>query len=155
MKTITLLVGNIGSGKTTWIKKHRKKDEIVISRDALRYMIGAGDYIFDVKIEPTIWATELFMVEETMEKSFNIIVDEVGINRSLRDRYIQLAKIYDYNVIVVEMKKLTMKESVDRRMNNPHSQPSRKIWEQVWEKFDNMYEPPSKDEGIDKIIKME
>ena len=49
MSKIIVLVGNIGSGKTTWIKKFLKKTKgkyVVVSRDAIRYMMGGGKYIF-------------------------------------------------------------------------------------------------------------
>ena len=151
---IILLVGNIGSGKTTYIKKkiNKKFSHIVVSRDALRYMIGAGKYRFDLNIESAIWQSELNIIENFMQLHQNIIVDEIGINRSLRNRYVKLAKKFGYKVIVIQMPIFSMRKSVNRRMKDPHGQPSRKLWESVWKKFDNMYEAPSKKEGIDKII---
>jgi len=50
------------------------------------------------------------------------------------------------------MPRLTKKDSVDRRMQNPHGQPNRKIWNKVWDRFDTMYEMPTLKEGFDSII---
>ena len=42
MRKLIVLIGNIGSGKTTWVKKNRK-GAYVVSRDFLRY-ITKRDY---------------------------------------------------------------------------------------------------------------
>ena len=153
-KIITILVGNVGSGKSTWIRNNRKEYEIVVSRDYLRYMFGGGDYVFLPETEPYVWDFEMFIVDRLMCDGFALIVDEIGMSKSLRSRYISLAKMCGYKVKVVEMPRFSMRECIDRRMTNPHNQPNRKIWEKVWVKFDSFYEEPTKDEGIDKIIKV-
>ena len=62
-KSITILVGNIGSGKSFWAQKNRKKNQVVVSRDGLRYMLGGGIYVFESKIESIIWKAELNIIE--------------------------------------------------------------------------------------------
>jgi predicted kinase len=152
MKELIILVGNIGEGKSTLCKKYQKKDYIVIARDSLRYAIGGGNYIFNEKYESIIWKTELYMLRKFMELGINIVVDEVGINKVMRARYVVPAKEYNYTIKCHMLPKLTMKEAVDRRMNDPHGQPDRKLWESVWVKFNNMYEEPTLNEGFDEII---
>ena len=154
-KSITILVGNIGSGKSFWAQKNRKKNQVVVSRDGLRYMLGGGIYVFESKIESIIWKAELNIIEGIMEKGFSIIIDGVGVNASLRKRYIDLAKLYTYEIMVVELPRLSMQECVDRRMTNPHGQPNRKLWETVWKKFEDIYEEPMLDEGIVEILKVQ
>lgn len=88
-----------------------------------------------------------------MKLKQNLLIDEVGINKSMRKRYIDLAKEYNYTLTVVELPNLTKRKAVNRRMKDPHGQFDRKLWEGVWDKFDNLYERPSKKEGIDKIIR--
>ncbi len=46
------------------------------------------------------------------------------------------------------------KESVDRRMQNPHDFPIRTIWEGVWDKMDRQYKSPTVEEGFDKVTKL-
>lgn len=152
-KELVMLVGNIGSGKTTTCKKYQQKGHIVIARDRLRYNIGGGQYIFNKKFEPIIFSTELHMLENFMEIGVPIIIDEVGISKLIRMRYILLAQNYGYKIKCHVMSQLTMKEAVDRRMQDPHGQYNRKIWEKVWLNFQSKYEEPSLEEGIDKIIK--
>jgi len=150
-KKLIMLVGNIGSGKSTLAKTYTKKGYVIIARDALRYNIGGGQYIFDLNLEPAIWNTELTMVENFMKESVNIIVDEVGIERTMRARYIECACKYNYHITALVLPKLSMKESVDRRMINPHGQANRQLWEEVWIKFNSLYKPPVLAEGFNKI----
>jgi len=153
---IVILVGNIGSGKSTLIKKIILKgfSHINISRDDLRYMIGAGKYRFDAKLESAIWKSELNIIVNFMKLQENIIIDGVGVYKKLRERYIKLAKEYNYSVTVIEMPRLSKKICVDRRMKNSHQQGSKKLWESIWDKFNDLYEEPTKKEGINKIIKV-
>lgn len=154
MKQLILLVGNIGSGKSTYSRKYQKKGYVVIARDTLRYAIGGGEYVFNYDYEPIIWKTELYLYRKFIDLGKNVLVDEVGITKQVRKRYISYAKKRGYKIVVIEMPRLSMSEYVNRRMQNPHGQPDYNLWNQVWTKFDSQYEVPSKDEGIDKIIKV-
>ncbi len=153
-KEVVILVGNIGSGKSTIVKKYVEKDYLCICRDSLRYMIGGGKYIFNKATEPFVKHSNLAILEEALQRNFNTIVDEVNYTKRIRSDYIQLAKLYNYKVTVVLFPILSQKECVDRRMTNPHGQPNRHVWENIWEMFNNAYEVPSKEEGIDKIIRL-
>lgn len=152
MKKLILLIGNIGTGKSTVAKKYQEKGYVIIARDQLRYGIGLGNYIFNYDYEPVIWRTELYMSREFAELGIDILVDEVGLSKAMRKRYLRYAKELDYQVTALVMPRLSMKESVRRRLLDPHGQPDRKLWEGVWKKFDKIYEEPSKKEGIDEII---
>ena len=68
MSQVYSIEGNIGSGKSTLAKEYVKKGYSVISRDAFRYMIGGGKYIFDVELEPIIKKSTKLMVKTFMEK---------------------------------------------------------------------------------------
>ena len=149
---VVILTGNIGTGKSTLTKKYAKKGYIVIARDLLRYAIGNGKYIFNPKYEPALWRTEYQMLIAFLDTGANIIIDEVGISKSMRFRY--LAIIYpEYKITCIEMPRLSKKVAVNRRMKNPHQQADRKLWESIWDKFDKLYEKPTKEECFDKIIR--
>lgn len=154
MKNLIILVGNIGSGKSTYAKKYQKAGYIVIARDQLRYAIGGGNYVFNKFYEPIIWRTELYLYKKFINTHVNVIVDEVGLTKEMRKRYIPYAKRNGYKITVIEMPRFCMGESVNRRMMSPHGQPDAKLWNQVWTKFEGMYEEPSLKEGFDKIKKV-
>ena len=153
-KELIILIGNIGAGKSTLAKKYQKENYIVIARDQLRYAIGGGIYIFNYNYEPIIWKTEQYLFRKFVKLGVNIVIDEVGLTKAMRKRYILYAKRYNYKIIAIEFPRLSMKKSVNRRMNNPHGQDDRKLWESVWHKFNKIYESPKKSEGITKIIKL-
>lgn len=128
MKEIIILVGNIGSGKSTLVKKYQEQGFVVIARDMLRYAIGGGNYVFNERYEPIIWSTELTLLEDFLSLGVDIVIDEVGVSKNMRSRYIEFAKLYNYKIVGYVFPKLSMKESVDRRMNNPHGCPDRLVW---------------------------
>jgi len=151
-KKFIVLVGNIGTGKSTIVKQIVKHNYCCISRDSLRYMIGAGKYIFDPFLEPCIWRSERSIIQIMMNYDENIVVDEVGVSKSLRAPYLKLAIINGYEIIAYVMPKLSKKICVDRRVANSHGNNSRKVWERVWDQFNLVYSKPTLKEGFDKVI---
>lgn len=150
-KEVIIIIGNVGSGKSTYTKKLQEKGtHVVICRDSMRFGIGAGTYIFNNEYEPIIKKTALELFQKFLILGVNIIVDEVNIACSSREPYIKLAKEQGYKIRAIVMPKLSKEESINRRMNNPANQ-TREIWESVWESFDRRYEHPTIEEGFDKI----
>jgi len=147
------MIGNIGSGKSTESKELQKQGYLIISRDSLRFGIGAGKYVFNEEYESIIKITALEYFKKFLKLGINIVVDEVNIAETSRESYIQAAKEEGYRVVALVMPKLSKEESVKRRMNNPANQ-TKEIWESVWESFNRRYEYPTKEEGFDKIKDM-
>ena len=153
-KQLIILVGNIGSGKSTLTRKYIEKGYIAIARDYIRYAIGEGKYIFNPNYEPIIWGTEQYMFTRFMDLGVNIVVDEVGVSRRTRKAYIHYAQIKKYKIIAIVLPRYSQEEAVNHRMKNPHGQNDRRLWENVWEKFDAIYTEPTKAEGFDEIKKV-
>jgi len=154
MNTLYVLVGNIGSGKSTFCKhflKEHKEKIVCTCRDSLRYMIGGGDYIFDPDLEPFIVISHLRILEAFMNEGFDIIIDETNISSVYREDYLELAEYYDYQKIALVFPKLDKETSVSRRLQNDHGDQGREVWEGVWDKFNNKYEEPTKEEGFDEV----
>lgn len=153
-KELVILIANIGNGKSTLAKQYAKKKYFIISRDSLRYMIGAGDYTFLYQTEPFIKKSALKILDTFMQSGYNLVWDETNVSKNLRVSAIKLAKKNNYKVVAVVLPRLSKKLSVKRRMTNPHGQFDKSLWESVWEKFDSIYEFPKKSEGIDKIVRL-
>jgi len=152
-KRLILPVGNIGSGKSTFIQP-RIKNKVVVSLDGLRYMIGGRKYRFDPELEPYLYKTQAYLLHELMMDEKTIIIDETHMTRKSRERHIKTAKKHNYKVHVWLFPRLEKEEAVNRRMSNPHDCDNKKIWETVWQRKDNRYEEPIKKEGIDYIRKI-
>lgn len=149
-----VMVGNIGSGKSTEAKTYQKAGYIVIARDQLRYAIGGGVYTFNPDYEYTIRKLEIKMLHEFLKLGCKVVIDEVGVSKAFRKEYLKIAKEYNYKIRAIEMLRLSKKESVDRRMQDPHQCPDRTVWDGVWDKFDNVYVSPTVAEGFDEVIKL-
>jgi len=150
---IILLVGNIGSGKST-LTNNLTNNHVIISKDALRYMIGNGAYVYDINLESAIHQSATDMVGNFMKLKKNIVIDETNMIERIRNIYISLAIKYHYKVIAMIMPKISKEEAIKRRTKNPHGKFDKGTWEYIWNKFNIMYEEPTKSEGIDKIIKL-
>lgn len=159
-RKLILLVGNIASGKSTYLKK-LNGEYLVLSRDKIRYMIGDGYYVFHSKFETAIWNAELELFKSLLETGVNLVIDEVNVNSFMRERYISEMRYLVrnrfsmkdmYEVTAVVFHKLTMKEAVERRMREPHGVFTEKDWEKVWTNFDKRSSVPTLEEGFDKII---
>lgn len=149
-KEIVILIGNIGTGKSTYTKKLCLMGYYAISRDAIRYMVGGGNYRFEPDYEPIIFKSEIDIVENYMKCGLPIAVDEVGISKSKRAIYINLAKVYGYKVKVIVMPKLNLTKTLKRKKVVTHGQDA-EVWATVYKRFNSEYEKPQKTEGIDEI----
>lgn len=154
MGIVLVTIGNIGSGKSTYLKALLQKQPSfrVISLDAIRYMIGGGKYLFDRSLEPIVFRTAMVMYREFLKQGENIILDEKNISVKTRKAKIAIAKEFCYAVYALEFPRLTKEEAVTRRMNNPHDCPDRDMWESVWEQKNKRYQSPSSEEGFDSVV---
>jgi len=150
-KQFIMMVGNIGSGKTTYIKQ-KSGEFIVVSRDKIRYMLGDDTYIFIKELEPAVARGSLYIFESLLETNINIILDETNICQRMRRPYINMAKEQNYKITAAVLPKLPKEVCVQRRMSNPHGEYSKETWENVWEQFNKIYEEPTIQEGFDDIL---
>lgn len=155
MSRVIIAIGNIGTGKTTHLKDFFFKKFKIVSRDAIRYMLGGGQYLFRQELEPTVNEINQSAFTILLKRGHNIIVDETNIDRFTRLFYIEQAKNFNYELVALEFPRLDKETAVNRRMENPHDTYNKEIWEMVWDKFESRYEEPSHQEGFDVIVKLE
>ena len=152
-KELLILIGNIGTGKSTFVKSLVKKGFICVSRDGIRYSLGGGQYIFSALCEQAVKATvkklALELVKSEVEK---IVIDETNMSISSRSYYITLAIAYGYKCVAIVMPQLSMNDCVKRRLSNNHGAFTKEVWQEVWTNFSNRYEKPTLKEGFDKIV---
>ena len=151
-KKMIILIGNIGSGKTTYCKKLVNQGYIIVSKDALRYMLGNGNYIFDRRLEASVHLSEKDILCNFVKLGVNVVVDDCNVYSRLRKHAIAIGKSQDYQITAYILPKLSQKACVDRRMKNSHGNSSRATWNKVWDMFNHNTEEPSYKEEFDKII---
>jgi predicted kinase len=139
---LVVLVGNIACGKSYVAELlHKEYDFYCISLDGMRRMFGAGQYVFDTKLEGIIIPTELHMLKRCLQKKLDIVIDDARhVNVEFRRQTLELAKEYGYTTVIIELPKLSMKQCVQRRLqNNFNMKFDKALWESVYKKFHNMY----------------
>lgn len=155
MKELQILIGNIGSGKSTYCKEKVKEGYIIISRDTIRYGIGSGKYIYNPDYEPSIKASIKELALSLMEgPKPNIIIDETNMTEKIRINYINISKIYGYKRIALIFPVISKEESVKRRMSCNHGDTTKEKWEEVWTGLHGIYQKPTIAEGFDEVIEL-
>lgn len=162
---LIIMVGNIGSGKTTFIKQFVQAEAekginwFVVSKDDLRKMLGVGKYIWNPQIEIIISDVVVSFVAHLLYQKRNVIIDGTNTTKEVRNKYLRITKNksnigYECKVEAIILPKISKKLSVLRRMANPHDENTSEHWGEVWQKFENVYEEPTIEEGFDKITKL-
>lgn len=88
MKTVYLMCGIPGSGKSTWLKEHCDvKRDVIISRDAIRFsLLEPGDQYFSKEKE--VWKQFISTIREYINSDFQIYVDATHLNKASRSKLI-------------------------------------------------------------------
>jgi tRNA uridine 5-carbamoylmethylation protein Kti12 len=158
MRKLFILVGNVASGKTSWIKKYLKFIEkentpVVLSKDAIRTMMGAGEYLWDKSLEGVVHDCFIEMLRLFMFQKIDIICDETNMRKSTRFKLLSLAHTLGYNSFAVLMPHITMDETIRRRCQGEESAWgfSKEIWQEVYKRKDEAFVEPTIDEGFKEI----
>lgn len=165
---LIITIGNIASGKSTWVKHFIEKDSsveddyVIISKDAIRRMLGGGKYIYVQIYEPIIHSTFISCVCNFMAHNINIVIDDNNVERVYRNHLFNLTTKrtsvgYDYEIIAAIMPKIPLSEALKRRalQEGIHMKATNKIhWTNIWHYFNNLYEPATLEEGFDEIWRL-
>lgn len=154
-KELVILVGNVGNGKSTLCKQLADGGYFIISKDDFRYSLGAGTYIFNINSEDAIHSASLKLMRDLMVQGFPLAIDETNMDIATRTEYIYFAKLYNYKTKAIILPKLSKEESVKRRLSSNHGNTTKDVWEEVWERKNEMFQEPSIQEGFDEVINYE
>lgn len=150
MNNLYVLVGIIGSGKSTWVSKN--KDRIggfIIDPDKIRKMLHCNKYIFVKEIEPAIYKMSIGLAVDLLKKG-NVIFDDLSHTKKRRRNLIKKAK-GKCRIIAVIFTPTTNKKELYRRLRDPRGLPE-EVWEKVYCETIKDYESPSFNEGFDLIM---
>ena len=155
MRTLVLLRGSSGCGKSTFIKEH-KLDDYTLSSDSFRLLYSSpilmndGTQSISGKHEKKTWETLFNILEYRMEQGLFTVIDATNSRISEINKYKKLAEFYRYNVIVVDFTDLPRDEC---KIRNANRQPSYKIVpNSVIDKFYDRFDKKEKLSGV-KVVK--
>lgn len=77
--------------------KYAEEGAVIVSKDAIRYMLGAGNYIFNPDYEQGIHAVACELVDNLMyDGAEKIIIDETNMTQDERSNYLFYANERKY-----------------------------------------------------------
>lgn len=149
-KTVFLLCGIPGSGKSTWARAHLSPTTEWISRDNVRFSIVREDEEY-FSHEEEVFDTFIAYINQTLEnpKVDVIIIDATHISKGARRKV--LSRIHKQNIF--ELNCVWFDVSLDTCLARNHLRTGRKRIPET--AIANMYKSktyPSKDEGFDMIF---
>ena len=151
MHKIFVLIGNIASGKSTWVDTLEPEVRTdIISKDAVRYRLGDGEYLFDRRVEPHIQTIVLGTYRACVALGYDVVIDETNMTRKSRE-WIFKNRPDGYTVEAVIFEDRGREDHVTARLANNHGDTPRETWERVYDRNKTLYEPPCFSEGFSVI----
>ena len=147
MANLFLMVGFPASGKSTFLKKNCKENDIIVSRDAIRFsMVAEGEEYFSREKE--VFKEQCKQINDNLAAGYNVFADATHLNAASRRKVLDKVKGYDRVCAIVMNTSLTealrrndnrtgrefVPQSVIRRMAAQFEFPD------VMENFDVVYE---------------
>jgi predicted kinase len=149
---VELLVGPVGSGKSTYSREKAKDGAIIINDDDIVKLIHGGEYgLYEKKLKPLYKLIENQILTTAMLMDRHVIVDRPNFSRDTRSRYISLAKSFDVPISCALWEWTTSEDSAGQRFYNDSRGYSYEYWLNVAKFHYSKYEEPTLDEGFFEI----
>lgn len=139
-----------GSGKSTFLKEMKNKDEIIISRDEIRFaLLKPGEEYFSHERE--VYAKFLNEITKNIKEGYNVYADATHLNE--KSRYSLLHQLcnkgcrpYEIDAIYFDIPLKVCLERNEYRLGTPAYVPKEQI-----EKMFSQFTPPQRYEGFKNI----
>jgi predicted kinase len=153
MPTLTLTIGNIGSGKSLISSKLAKKGSVVFNMDSFQAMISGGVYgAYDPSKKEIYLTGENATIEQTLARNFNVVVDRTNMKIKDRQRFIEIGRKYGAKIIAYNFGQGTDQNLINRKKDCRGVPVS--VWKEIFQFMQKSYEAPTNSEGFDSIIEM-
>lgn len=114
MSKLFLMCGFPGSGKSTYLKNHCGDNDVIVSRDAIRFSMVAEDEEYFAK-EKEVFAEFCKQISENLAVGYNVFADATHLNAASRKKVIDNVTGYDMIGAIVIDTSLT--EALKRNSN--------------------------------------
>lgn len=124
MRTLVLLRGCPGVGKSTWIK-NKELEQYTLSADNIRLLYQSplldesGKYIISPKNDHKVWNLLFKLLEDRMERGEFTVIDATHSKQSAISRYKSLAQRYRYRTYVVDFSDVPLEIILNQNKKRP------------------------------------
>lgn len=124
MRTLLLLRGSAGCGKSTWIEKNGLK-QYTLSPDEIRVMhqspilMPDGTHGISQSNDKSVWAILFTLLEYRMQKGEFTVIDATNSKTSEMNRYKTMCDTYRYRIYCVDFTDIPIDEVKRRNAGRP------------------------------------
>ncbi len=149
MPRMTLLVGPIASGKSTYAERRAREGALVVCDDALVLAVHGGVYaLYTASHKPLYTALETAIITHARSTGADVVIDRGGRTRAQRTRFAALGRSLGFEVDAVLFEWGTPEIHARRRFDhNPRGLTLAK-WEEVAIAHQAEFQPLTADEGL-------
>lgn len=154
MRSLFLLKGVCGAGKSTWIRENNLTP-YTLSLDEIRLMVTSpeltldGTYAISTLHEREVWDLFFKLLEKRMARGELVFVDATHYKPSMISKYKKLATKYRYRVYVVDFTDVSLETL---KFNNRNRESYKFVPEFVIEKMYNLIKIENEEPGFAKKI---
>lgn len=151
-QSVTVMVGVIGSGKSTKAKElaNKNPNTIIISKDVYRSMFK-DNYIYRNDIESLIKKCTTDTLYAALYAGFDVVIDETNITRAKRQSLIRYIKVNFKHVKVYAIEFARGPWCIERRLTDLRGYKP-ETWERVYREMMEEFETVTSEDGFDSYV---
>lgn len=154
MPEICVLVGTVGSGKSTYAKQQARDGWVIVNDDSIVNAVHADQYtLYDEKLKPLYKGVELFVANTALAMGKSVVVDKgLNLSRNARQRWVSFGRSLDLDVQCILFEFFTPEIHAARRTESDARGISYESWLRRVRVHFSMYEEPTVEEGFASIV---
>lgn len=162
MRTLLLMRGAPGSGKSTYIERNNLK-KYTLCADEIRLLIQTpimqtnGNFAISQNNDNKVWAVLFDILEARMQRGEFTVIDATNSKTKEMTRYRDLAKAYRYRIYCVDFTDLPIEVCKERNKQRPeYKQVPDEVIDKIYSRFSGQKIPRDieilKPDELDKIL---
>ncbi len=153
MKRLDILIGMIGSGKSTFCKEQANMGAIILNDDSIVTSLHGGIYTkYNESLKPLYRTIEDNAIIMSLALDKRVVIDRTNLDAATRMRYILMAKSFNAPVYAYLFKIETPEIHAERRFISDSRGVTKERWLEIATIHLSKYTPPSIAEGFKEIV---